>query len=298
MKKTNFYHPKFIPTWILIALMKLGAKLPFAAQVFIGRIMGDFLYLILTRFRKIALINIERCFTDKNSSQIKHLARQHFRAIGISIFETANAYFATDDKIQQNISIHNAHHLNNALEEKQGIILLAAHFMPLMLGGRILLLKHPIANIYRPQNNALFNKIMCENLTKHGALMVKAKNMRAIIKSIKSGLPIWYAPDQDLGEKNSVFAPFFNIQTATLTITARLAKIPNTVVIPYSFVRTENGWRMDFDAPLSDYPTNNALKDATTTNQILQTQILKTPEQYLWIHRRFKTRPKNEKSFY
>jgi lauroyl/myristoyl acyltransferase len=111
-------------------------------------------------------------------------------------------------------------------------------------------------------------------------------------------LPIWYAPDQDLGEKNSVFAPFFNIQTATIAATARLAKTPNTVVIPYFFIRTDEGYTMSFDAPLADYPSSDSVDNATRTNQILHDQILKAPEQYLWIHRRFKTRPNGEASFY
>jgi len=128
--------------------------------------------------------------------------------------------------------------------------------------------------------------------------MIKTKDTRTMMKTIKSGLPIWYAPDQDLGEKNSVFAPFFNIQTATIAATARLAKTPNTVVIPYFFIRTDEGYTMSFDAPLADYPSSDSVDNATRTNQILHDQILKAPEQYLWIHKRFKTRPNGEASFY
>jgi len=118
------------------------------------------------------------------------------------------------------------------------------------------------------------------------------------MKAIKGGLPIWYAPDQDLGEKNSIFAPFFNIQTATISATARLAKTQNTVVIPFLFIRSSSGYTMNFEPPLNDYPSDDAVENASRTNQILQDQILKAPEQYLWIHRRFKTRPKGEVPFY
>ncbi len=298
MTKTNFYHPKFFPTWILIFFMKLGAKLPFTLQVFLGKGIGKLLYPLLSRFRKIALINVARCFPDKNIEQVESLVKQNFEAIGISIFETANAYFGKDDKIQKLITIHNEHHLTDALEKKQGVILLAAHFMPLMLGSRALLLKHTIANIYRPQDNQLFDEVMRKGFVDNGAVMIKTLDTRSMMKAVKNGLPIWYAPDQDLGEKNSVFAPFFDIQTATVAATARLAKDKNTVVIPYFFIRTTTGYEMSFEPPIKNYPSDDAIADASKTNKILQDQILKAPEQYLWIHKRFKTRPKGEQSFY
>ena len=250
------------------------------------------------RFKKIAFINIACCFNEKSSIEVESLVKQNFEAIGVSIFETANAYFGKDDKIQKLITIDGEHHLTEALNKKQGIILLTAHFMPLMLSSRALLLKHKIANIYRPQNNRLFDEVMCRSFEKYGATMIKTKDTRSMIKAIKNGLPVWYAPDQDLGEEVSVFAPFFNIQTATIAATARLAKRPNTVVIPYFFIRTNKGYTMTFEPPLSDYPSDDAIKNASRTNQILQDQILKAPEQYLWIHRRFKTRPNGESSFY
>jgi len=303
MKKQNFYHPKFIPTWVLIGFMKLGAKLPFKAQMIFGTGIGRLLHLIssiekLSNRRKIAFTNISRCFPKKSRIEVDNLVKENFVAVGISIFETANAYFGQSDKIEKLITIHNEHYLTEALKNKQGVILLTAHFMPLMLSSRALLLKHKIANIYRPQNNKLFDEIMRKGFVNNGATMIKTKDTRPMIKAIKSGLPIWYAPDQDLGERSSVFAPFFNIQTATIAATARLAKTSETVVIPYFFIRNSQGYSMTFEPPLSNYPTDDPIENATITNQILQDQILKAPEQYLWIHKRFKTRPNGESSFY
>ncbi len=299
MKKQNFYHPKFIPTWILVALMRLGAKLPFEAQVILGKIMGRLLYLVALRFKNIAFINISQCFPNKDKSQVQDLVKQNFEAIGISVFETSNAYFATDDKVSSLINnIENEHYLASTLNDGKSVIILAAHFMPLMLGSRALLLKHKIANIYRPQNNRLFDKTMHDGFVNNGAVMIKTKDTRSMIKAIKNKLPIWYAPDQDLGRKNGVFAPFFNIQTLTLSATARLAKDNNTVVIPYFFIRTPSGYSMNFSPPIENYPDEDAVTSATMTNKILEDQILQAPEQYLWIHKRFKTRPDGEDSFY
>ena len=283
--------------WILLLFMWLGSKIQFKIQLILGKAIGKLLYLVLKKFKKIATINISYCFPDKNKAQVNSLVKQHFKAIGISIFEASNAYFASNNKIKKIVIINNEHHLIKALNEKQSIILFTAHFTPLMLSARVMLLKHKIANIYRPQNNKLFDRIMCYSYTKHGATMIKA-NSRSILKALHKKIPIWYAPDQDLGEKNSVFAPFFNRQTATVSATSRLAKIKNTVIIPYFFTRTANGYEANFQAPIKNYPSNNAITDATKTNKIIEKQILKAPEQYIWIHKRFKTRPKGENYIY
>ncbi len=298
MTKTNFYHPKFIPTWIMVGFMKLSAKLPFRVQVVVGKIIGKLLYPLLSRFRSIALVNVSHCFPNKSKTQVEDLVKQHFEAIGISIFETANAYFASNDKVSSMLSINNEHYLTNALNRKQSVILLAAHFMPLMLGSRALLLKYNIANIYRPQNNKLFDEVMRKGFVDNGAVMIKTKDTRSMLKAIKDGMPIWYAPDQDLGERSCIFAPFFDIQTATVAATARLAKGKNTQVIPYFFIRTNNGYAMSFEPPLENYPADDEIQSATITNGILQKQILRAPEQYLWIHKRFKTRPDGDEDFY
>ena len=298
MINTNFIHPKYFLTWILILLMRVGVFVPFRLQVFFGKIIGKLIYPLMTELRKTAYSNISNCFPNKKQPQVTLLVKQHFEAIGISLFETANAYFASDKKIKKMLIINNEKHFTEELKKEGGIILLGSHFMPLMLGSRALLIKHTIANIYRPQNNKLFDQVMVKSYVKNGAVMIKSTDTRSIIKAINNSLPIWYAPDQDLGRNNSVFAPLFGIQTATASTTSRLAKNNNTRVIPYSFIRTKHGYEMSFDKPLKNYPSGDAIKDANETNQILEKQILKNPEQYLWIHRRFKTRPEGEENFY
>ena len=298
MLKIEFIHPKFYPTWILILLMRIGVFIPFQFQVILGKAIGKLIYPFMKKLRETAYSNISNCFPEKKQPQVTLLVKQHFDAIGISLFETANAYYGSDRKIEKLLSINNKHFFSDALKDEGGIILLCSHFMPLMLGSRALLLENTIANVYRPQNNKLFDKVMVKGYTKNGAVMIKSKDTRSILKAIKNSLPIWYAPDQDLGINNSVFAPLFGIETATASATARLAKNNNTRVIPYSFIRTKHGYEMSFDKPIKNYPSNDPIKDATTTNKILENQIIKAPEQYLWIHRRFKTRPDGQENFY
>ena len=278
--------------------MRIGVFIPFNFQVLIGKTIGKLLYPFMHKLRSTAYSNISHCFPDKKQNQVNLLVKRHFEAIGVSFFETANAYYGSDKKIKKLLTITNENFFQDALKEEGGIILLCSHFMPLMLGSRALLINHTIANIYRPQNNKLFDRIMVRGYKKNGAVMIKSTDTRSIIKAINNSLPIWYAPDQDLGKNNSVFAPFFGIQTATASATARLAKNNNTRVIPYSFIRTKKGYTMSFEKPIANYPSNNPIQDATIVNQILEKQIIKSPEQYLWIHRRFKTRPNDEKNFY
>ena len=298
MLNIKFIHPKFFPTWILILLMRIGVFIPFSTQVIIGRTIGKAIYPFMSKLRSTAYSNISHCFPEKKQSQVNALVKSHFEAIGISLFETANAYYASDKKIIKLLTTKNDHFFKDALKQEGGIILLCAHFMPLMLGSRALLINNTIANIYRPQNNKLFDQAMVKGYKKHGAVMIKSTDTRSIVKAINNSLPIWYAPDQDLGKNNSVFAPLFGIQTATASATARLAKNNKTRVIPYSFIRTSKGYEMSFEKPLSGFPSGDSIIDATTTNKILEKQIKKTPEQYLWIHRRFKTRPEGVKNFY
>ena len=278
--------------------MRIGVFIPFNFQVLIGKTIGKLLYPFMHKLRSTAYSNISHCFPDKKQNQVNLLVKRHFEAIGVSFFETANAYYGSDKKIKKLLTITNENFFHDALKEEGGIILLCSHFMPLMLGSRALLINHTIANIYRPQNNKLFDRIMVKGYKKNGAVMIKSTDTRSIIKAINNSLPIWYAPDQDLGKNNSVFAPFFGIQTATASATARLAKNNNTRVIPYSFIRTKKGYTMSFEKPIANYPSNDPIQDATIVNQILEKQIVKSPEQYLWIHRRFKTRPNDEKNFY
>ena len=278
--------------------MRIGVFIPFNFQVLIGKTIGKLLYPFMHKLRSTAYSNISHCFPDKKQNQVNLLVKKHFEAIGVSFFETANAYYGSDKKIRKLLTITNENFFQDALKEEGGIILLCSHFMPLMLGSRALLINYTIANIYRPQNNKLFDRIMVKGYKKNGAVMIKSTDTRSIIKAINNSLPIWYAPDQDLGKNNSVFAPFFGIQTATASATARLAKNNNTRVIPYSFIRTKKGYTMSFEKPIANYPSNDPIQDATIVNQILEKQIVKSPEQYLWIHRRFKTRPNDEKNFY
>jgi lauroyl/myristoyl acyltransferase len=204
----------------------------------------------------------------------------------------------TDKKVKKLYQIENNQHLQKAIDNNKNIILLVGHFTSMIFIGRILAQNFYLAVVYKQQKNLLFNHIMRKQYSKHGAILVEAKNAKGIVKTMKNGMPVWYPHDQDLGKEVSVFAPFFNIQTATISATARLAKMTNSVVIPIDFYRDNDIYKIKIQPAIKDYPNDDMVKSATITNEILQKQILNAPEQYLWIHRRFKTRPNDEEYFY
>ena len=197
MLKIEFIHPKFYPTWILILLMRIGVFIPFQFQVILGKAIGKLIYPFMKKLRETAYSNISNCFPEKKQPQVTLLVKQHFDAIGISLFETANAYYGSDRKIKKLLSINNKHFFSDALKDEGGIILLCSHFMPLMLGSRALLLENTIANVYRPQNNKLFDKVMVKGYTKNGAVMIKSKDTRSILKAIKNSCLLYTSDAAD-----------------------------------------------------------------------------------------------------
>ncbi len=274
--------------------MWIISKLSINTQDFIAKILAKVLYKMLAKRRKIAQTNIKLCFKNYTNKQQENLLKQHFYSLAIGFIATANCFYMSNKRLDKIYTITNLAYLQQALAKNKAIIILTGHFTPLMISSRIILRKQKIANIYRQQNNPIFDNAMYKNFKKHGAKMISANNSKKIITTLKAKIPIWYAPDQDLGRKNTIFTPFFNIQTATLTSTAKLAKITNAVVIPMSCFYDNKCYKLVFQKPIKNYPSGDLLTDTTLTNSILEKQILQHPEQYLWVHKRFKTRPSDD----
>ena len=298
MNKIQFLHPKFIPTWILLLTMRLIVFIPLRLQVFISIPFGFLLRIVMTKKHKIAKINIDKCFPSLTKKQQQDIVKNHFINIFMSLFEIANCFFMSKKRLKKYYEFNNKEVMQQLIASKENIIIMVGHFTTMLIVGRILADNFAFTDVYRPQNNKLFDYFMQTNIKKFGINMVKAKDSKNIIRYLKSGSPIWYAPDQDLHFAKSVFAPFFNISTNTIIATAKLAKIANAKVIPLSFHRTNKGYKLNFENIIQDYPSENNIENATKINQILENQIKNAPSQYLWTHRRFKTRPKGEKSFY
>ena len=190
--------------------------------------------------------------------------------------------------------------IEKAASPKDGVLLLSAHFTTLEIGGRITSNKIPLTFMYRQHKNKLFDWMQKKSREGQTGGVIERKQVRSTIKALRNKKPVWYAADQDYGRKHSIFAPFFNIQAASITATRDFSKLGNAVVIPLFSYRKKNasGYYIELLEPIKNYPSDDPVKDATIINQVLETAILKAPEQYLWAHRRFKTRPEGEANFY
>lgn len=297
----DFLAPKYWATWLGLGVLRLSCYLPFAWLIHIGTALGWMGFYLLPGRRRITRTNVRLAFPDLNEQQQLSIVKHSFYSASIAIFESAFSWWGSDSKIRPLYQIEGLEHLQTAKKAGKGVILLGGHYTTLEISGRLLAYESPdIFPTYKRAHNRLFEAVMTHQRRRVSAGLIKSSDMRAILRCLKDNKIVWYAPDQDFGIQNSVFAPFMGVPTATLTITARLAKRSGAPVLPFYSERLphQQGYRLRVGAPLKSFPTGNDVADATAINHAIEQQVRRTPEQYLWGHRRFKTRPHGEPLFY
>ncbi|MCK4744150.1 MAG: LpxL/LpxP family Kdo(2)-lipid IV(A) lauroyl/palmitoleoyl acyltransferase [Sulfuriflexus sp.] len=273
--------------------MWLVAMLPYRVQMALGSLVGWFMHTFARERRTFATINLELCFPEQSAIQRKQLLRKHFDALGKGMIETAIAWWTPASRLKKLHSIKGLEHLDAALGKGKGVILLGAHFTTLEIGARLLALHRSYTAMYREHNNPLFDAIMRQRRESYFAGTHERKDVRGTLRSLKANKAVWYAADQDYGRAHSVFAPFFGVPAALITATARLAKLSGAPVVPFFQTRREDGSGYDLHLlpPLENFPSDDDVADATAINHVIEEEIRQQPSQYLWVHRRFKTRP-------
>ncbi len=289
--------------FITKAILLLGwsiSKLPFPLQIFLGTCLGKILFIFAKRRRHIAQINIDLAFSNLTDSERLQIVKNHFISLGISLIEIPNCWWAENSKLEKLVHINGLEHLLKAQKDGDGVILLSAHFTNLEIAGRLLAAHAPFFVMYRPHENPILEKVMRKSREKRFSLAIKRDDVKTMLKSLKTGNTVWYAPDQNFGLKNSVFSPFFGVPAATNTATSRFARISNAKVIPFFSQRKSDnsGYELTILPPLENFPTKDIQKDTDRVNNLIEDHVKSCPEQYLWSHRRYKDRPNNESSFY
>ncbi|MBP17378.1 MAG: lipid A biosynthesis acyltransferase [Gammaproteobacteria bacterium] len=292
----KFIHPKFWPTWLVYGCMIFVTHLPHKIQINIGAFLGKLGYLLARKRRHIAEVNISLCFPSLTDQQQNDLVRQICRSSGIGLVETANSWIRDPMQLRHRVTVKGLNHLQNAIDQGRGVLLVGMHFSTLDLCGAVLSSYIGFDVMYRSNKNELLEAIMTRGREKNFPSALERDDIRGVLKSLKKGHAVWYGPDQDYGRKHSVFAPFFGVEAATITATARFAKISNSPVIFFSHYRTgdDNQYIIELSEVLQDFPSGNEVADATLINSQIEKAINTAPEQYWWIHRRFKTRPEGE----
>lgn len=292
----RFLMPRFWPTWLMFGTLRLIILLPWRRQMRIGRLMGRLALQLAKQRRHIAEVNLALCFPQYTPQQREALLKAHFESLGCGIIETALCWWGSENTLRGITRIVGLEHLEAAQARGKGVILLSAHFTTLELGGRLLSMHAPFHVLYRPHKNPLFEAVMRRSRERRFDKAIARDDMRGLLASLKSGMPVWYAPDQNHGGSQSVFAPFFGVQASTLGTPSRIARISGAAVVPFypSRLPGDNGYQLTLYPAIEDFPSDDPVQDATRLNALLEDAVRERPEQYLWVHRRFKTRPEGE----
>lgn len=290
--------PRHLPVWCLLAALRLAVSLPLPLRDRLGHLVGAVWLHTSRRRRAVARVNLELCFPELSAGQRADLLRRHFLAVGRGILELGTAWWGTTPELRRRTTVEGLEHLRAALAQGHGVILLSAHFTTLELGGRLLAERIPFHVMYRRHEHPVIEWAMRRNRERHFDHAIPRTKVRAMLRSLKAGHAVWYAPDQDYGGKGAVFTPFFGVPASTNSATARIAAASGAPVIPFFPERTKDGYHLRILPPVADFPSGDASMDAARINRIIEAQVRRAPEQYLWVHRRFKHRPPGQPSPY
>lgn len=304
-KKRQHYpeHPAHPYNWsqtATVAALWLLARLPYRPGLQLGSALGGLAYYIARERREITRRNLELCFPEESAEERERLVRENFRATGRSVVETALGWFGGPQVERIPFEVRGEEHIRGALATGRPVIMLSGHFLSVELCARRLPDDIPMVAMYKPMNKKkVMDKAMLDARRRNVNDAVSKDDMRGLLRSLKKGLPIWYAGDQDYGRKHSVFVPFFGVPAATITALGRLAKMSKASVVPLFFFRQNDGsYLIEFQPALENFPSGDDEEDATRMNEIVEAAVRRYPEQYLWMHRRFKRRPGNELTLY
>ncbi len=284
-----------------MGLLRLSVYLPPSAIQRLGSAVGMLIYRVTPSRRRAARINIKQAFPEFSKKEIDALNKKSFKSMGISIFETGTAWFEKSSVLKQQCQIEGKKHLDQAIKNNKAVILLTGHFSTLEIGSRLIGFYCDKYNgVFKKAHNPLFNAIMVHYRSNFGDELIDNKNVRGIIRGLKKGHATWFAPDQDFSYQDIVFTPFLGGIASTLTATAKMAKMTKAAVVPFYPVRLDNGkgFKLIILPALENFPSGDIETDSAQVNKVIEDMVYDNPEQYLWLHKRFKTQPDGRSSIY
>lgn len=292
--------PRYWATWLGLFGMAICAYLPYRVTLLCGKIFGYLLYYFARSRRNITSTNIALCFPHLSKMGQAELVKETIIDNGVGLLELCIAWFNYQRIKPDMIELEGEQNLIDAIALGKGVILVGAHYTTLDLGGVLMAKYHKVGVMFRANKNPLFDLVMRNSRGEFCQEVIERGDMRSVIRFIRKGGVMWYAPDQDYGRKQSVFAPFFGIEASTINVIPRLVKLNQSPVLILSHHRKldKSGYILSISEPLKDFPSGDDRADAMVINDGLEAQIRKYPQQYMWLHRRFKTRPDGEATLY
>ena len=300
----DYLSPRYWPLWLAFGLLRLISMLPIRWTQAIGSGLGVLVYRLVPSRRRVARINIRQAYPDYSDEQVRALNITSFKNIGISVFEFAHAWWSDRDYMRSICEVEGSQHLENAQAKGKGVILLTGHFTTLEIGAMLMglqtTLKGVYNGVYKKAHNPMFNAVMAHYRSTFGDELIENKNVRALVRGLRKGRATWFAPDQDFADQDTVFTPFLGGIASTLTATARMAEMTGAAVVPFYPLRLEKGrgYRLVILPALEDFPSDDINRDSARVNKAIEEMVYANPEQYGWVHKRFKHRPPGEASIY
>ena len=289
-------------TRLTLGLLWLLSWLPLSAIGHLGRGFGNALYALVRPRRKVVLTNLRLCFPELSEPERRALARRHFQALACSILERGILWWRPEARIRRLVRMEGREKLEALLAAGKPVIMLCPHFLALDWAGARIAMDFEAASIYSHQKNPLLDKMLLHGRSRFipPVLLSRQEGMRSIVKVLKKGLPLYYLPDMDFGPQDAIFSPFFGVPAATISALPRLARLTGAVVLPVIARADEygKGFSVSFEEPWADYPGGDLQADVDRMNAYIESVVRTMPEQYYWVHKRFKTRPPGEASFY
>jgi KDO2-lipid IV(A) lauroyltransferase len=274
--------------------------LPFSVIVAMGNGLGVLLHAVGKERRNVALINLRLCFPQMTEAQREQLVREHFKMFGRGLLERTILWWSSGEYIRSLIRVEGAEHFE-AIKDKPSI-LLTPHFVGMDVGGQWIAQYSDTVCMYARQKNVYLTELLLHKRARfrNQKLYSRQQGLRPILKGMREGHPFIYPPDQDQGVKDGAFIPFFGVPAATMTSLPRIAQMTGAKVVP-SITRVlpgTEGYVLTFYPAWENYPSGDDVADARRMNEFIEQRVLEMPEQYFWLHKRFKTRPEGEASFY
>lgn len=286
----------------VVLLFWLLHFMPLPALAAVGNGLGHLLLLTGSQRRKVVRINLDLCFPDLTEAERGELAKAHFRALGRSILERSVLWWGSRERLQRMIRIEGTEKLRAQLDAGKPVILLAPHFVGLDAGGVAVAMRFDSLSMYAEQANPVFDRLLLNGRRRFGdqMLLTRQDGIRATVKAMKSGRPFYYLPDLNTKRREAVFVPFFGVPAATTAGLSRLARAAGATVLTCvtRMLPSGQGYVTEIGDPWEDFPTADAEADTARMNAWIEAAVRTMPEQYYWVHRRFKTRPEGETKFY
>jgi KDO2-lipid IV(A) lauroyltransferase len=289
-EQARLWLPQYWPMWFGLGFLWLADKLPWPEKRLLARGLGWLAFHVVAIRRRVVYTNLKLCFPEKSVREITALARAHYDALALGLFEVCAGWWAKTEDLPPH-RITGLEHLHAALAKGNGALLLTAHFTTLEIGGRFMAESHPMGGLYRDPNNPVVAHLMRGQRQRHLSVAVHFDDLRNLVRALRANHAVWYAPDQGKRTKSSDILPFFGVPAITNTATSKIAEMTGCAVVPF-FARREadHSYTLTILPALGNFPTADAAADAVRINRLIEEHVRLAPEQYFWVHRRFKAR--------